>query len=289
MTEPTQFAELNAVLAELTARAAATLGDNFGGAYLQGSFAVGDADLQSDCDFLIPVNGPITAAQEAGLRAMHDEFPTRREHWAQHLEGSYPPVSELRTLAAVGRDWLYIDHGWREMQWSAHCNTEVVRWSLRERGVTLAGPDPRALVDEVPAAVLRARMRRYAGEFLPGLYTWTDFSVAWTQRYAVTTFCRILHTLNSGQVTSKKAALLWALDHLDGRWSGLIQQVLDDRPLGWDAGRSPREGSVTQTLEFAEYAVGIAGGPHLHQPARPLSHLKRREGVTDWPVTPSAG
>jgi hypothetical protein len=94
----------------------------------------------------------------------------RRQHWAQHLEGSYPLASELRTLRGLGRTWLYIDHGWRDMSWSSHCNTEVVRWSLRECGVTLPGPDPRTLVDEVPAAVLRARMRDYAGEFLPELY-----------------------------------------------------------------------------------------------------------------------
>ena len=41
--------------------------------------------------------------------------------------------------------------------------------TLRERGVTLAGPDPRTLVDEVPAAVLRARMRSHAREFLPDM------------------------------------------------------------------------------------------------------------------------
>ncbi len=207
---PTAFPELNAVLRELTTRARGILGANFVGAYLQGSFAVGDADMQSDCDFLIPVRGPITAEQEAGLRAMHDEFPTRPEHWAQHLEGSYPPVDELRTLRALGRDWLYIDHGWREMQWSTHCNTEVVRWSLRECGITLAGPDPRTLVDEVPADALRARMRASAETFLDDLFSWTSLDLAWSQRYAVTTLCRILHTLHTGRVMSKKAALLWA-------------------------------------------------------------------------------
>src|ERR1017187_6574433 len=82
---------------------------------------------------------------------------------------------ELRTLQGMGQKWLYIDHGWRRMQWSTHCNTEVVRWSVRECGVTLTGPDPRTLVDEVPAAMLRARMRDYVGEFLPELFTWTDF------------------------------------------------------------------------------------------------------------------
>jgi hypothetical protein len=88
---PTQFPQLNAILAELAGRAARILGANFVGAYLQGSFAVGDADMQRDCDFLIPVRHQVSAAQEAGLRAMHREFPGRPEHWAQHLEGSYPP------------------------------------------------------------------------------------------------------------------------------------------------------------------------------------------------------
>jgi hypothetical protein len=259
--QPTRFPELNSVLQELTERAMSILQDNFAGAYLQGSFAVGDADIHSDCDFLIPVRRPVTAGQEAGLRALHDELPTRREHWARHLEGSYPLTSELRTLRGLGQKWLYIDHGWRQMQWSAHCNTEVVRWTLRECGVTIAGPDPRTLVEEIPVAVLRARMRAYSREFLPELATWIGFDIAWAQRYAVTTFCRILHTISSGAVTSKKAALLYARDSLDPRWSALIQQVIDDRSLGWDPGEPPRPGSVQQTLAFADYAKALAARP----------------------------
>jgi len=251
---PTQYPELNALLNELTERASGILGDNLVGAYLQGSFAVGDADLYSDCDFLIPVRSPITPDQEANLRALHDEIPTRSGHWTHHLEGSYPVADELRTVGALSRDWLYIDDGWREMQWSTHCNNEVPRWSLRECGVTLAGPDPKTLVDEVTPAVLRARMRRYAVEFLPGLIAWIGFDVAWAQRYAVAQYCRILHTLHSGPVTSKRAAMLWATATLDPAWTALIQQALDDRPLGFDPDEPPRPGSVEQTRAFAAYA-----------------------------------
>lgn len=254
----TQFPELNDLLVELTTRAAQILGDDFVGAYLQGSFAVGDADMHSDCDFLIPVHRLISAEQESALRAMHDEIPTREGHWTSHLEGSYPHEHDLRTLDALDEEWLYIDHGWRQMQWSTHCNTEVVRWSLRECGVTLAGPDPRSLVDEVSATVLRERMRRYAVEFLPDLFTWIPFDIAWAQRYAVTGLSRILHTLETGRVTSKRAALLWAQQSLDPRWSGLIQQVLEDRALGWEPNEAPRPGSVEQTVAFAEYAKAIA-------------------------------
>lgn len=256
---PTPFAELNDLLGELTERAAGILGDNFVGAYLQGSFAVGDADIHSDCDFLIPVHGPITPAQEAGLRAMHDEIPTRPGHWTTELEGSYPLLDELRTLDGLGRPWLYIDHGWRRMQWSTHCNTEVVRWSLRECGIVLTGPEPRQLVDPVPPEVLRARMREHARTFLPDLRSWISLDIAWAQRYAVTTLCRILHTYEEGRVTSKKAALHWAADHLDPPWSGLAGQALDDRQLGWDPDEPPRPGSVPQTLAFVEYTQRRTG------------------------------
>lgn len=260
---PTQFPELNDLLHELTERAAGILGGNLVGAYLQGSFAVGDADIHSDCDFLIPVHGPITPDQEARLRTLHDEIPTRPGHWPHHLEGSYPNKDELRTLDGLGRPWLYIDHGWREMQWSTHCNTEVVRWSLRECGVTLTGPDPTELVDPVGRDALTARMRDYARSFLPDLYSWTSLEIAWSQRYAVMTLCRILYTFHEGRVASKKAALRWAKGHVDPHWSDLLQQALDDRRLGWDPHAPPRPGAVEETLAFVEYVqrrTGVEAG-----------------------------
>ncbi|MHB8510238.1 MAG: hypothetical protein ACYDGR_16605, partial [Candidatus Dormibacteria bacterium] len=150
---PTQFPGLNALLVEFTERVRGILGENFVGAYLQGSFAVGDPDLASDCDFLVPVHRPISAEQEARLRALHRELYARQgsdldelEGWTDHLEGSYPNGDELRTLEGLGRRWLYGDHGNPEMEWSTHCNTEVVRWSMRECGVTLLGPNPESLV-----------------------------------------------------------------------------------------------------------------------------------------------
>jgi hypothetical protein len=255
VTGPTGFPELDRLLGELAERAAAILGADFVGAYLQGSFAVGDADLHSDCDFLIPVHRPVTGEQEAALRAMHDEFPTRPDYWAQRLEGSYPVLADLRTLGGMGRPWLYIDNGRREMQWSTHCNTEVVRWSLRECGVTLAGPPPTDLVDPVPAAVLRERMRADAPALIPGILTWVSFDVAWAQRYTVTTLCRILNTYEVGRVTSKRAALLWALDNVDPPWHDLIRQTLADRELGWDPHDPPSPGTVERTLAFADHVV----------------------------------
>jgi hypothetical protein len=255
---PTIFPELNELLGELVARVESILGDNFVGVYLTGSFALGAADHQSDCDFLVVTEDRVTADQERALRDLHDEIPTRSGLWTHDLEGSYASRADLKTLAGLDKRWLYVDRGWREMQWSTHCNTEDVRWTLRECGLTLAGPEPRELVHEVPADALRSRMRQLTESFLPDLFTWTSFDLAWAQRYAVTTLCRMLYTLDTGEVTSKQASLEWAKHALASRWRDLIQQVLDERALGWDPDDPPRTESVEATIAFSEYAKARA-------------------------------
>jgi hypothetical protein len=70
----------------------------------------------------------------------------------------------------------------------------------------------------------------------------------------------MLYALDSGEVTSKKAALEWAKHTLHPRWPPLIQQVLVDRPLGWDPTEPPRPASVELTLAFADYATDLAAG-----------------------------
>ncbi len=251
---PTDLPELNDLLVELTARAQTILGDDFVGAYLQGSFAVGDADIHSDCDFII-VATTIAARPEAELRHLHDEIPTRDGHWCGHLEGSYAYARDLRDNRTIGSDWLYIDHGARDAEWSAHCNSAVARWSLHEHGITLAGPPPSDLVAEIPADLLRETMRRQLPGILDEFRRWLD--IAWTQRYLVSTYCRTLYTLDTGRVTSKRKALLWAIDTLHPQWRPLLRQVLADRG-GYDPTERPRPGSVDQALGFAGYAVTFA-------------------------------
>jgi hypothetical protein len=209
----------------------------------------------SDCDFLIVTRQALTTEQEHGLRKLHADVRTWPNRWAGHIESSYAPQDDLRSLAGLGRKWLFIDqgHSGSEMQWSTHCNTEVVRWILREHGVTLAGPSPRDLVDEIGPDVLRARMREEAEDFLSGMLTWIKLDSPWAQRYAVTTLCRILHTLETGMVTSKRASLRWARDNLDTKWNDLISEALEGRSLGWNHSDPLKPGVLEATLAFNEH------------------------------------
>jgi hypothetical protein len=101
-------------------------------------------------------------------------------------------------------------------------------------------------------------MRPLIESFLPDLFGWTSFEIGWSQRYAVTTLCRMLYTLETGEVASKPACLEWAKRTLAPAWGDLIQQVLDDRALPWND--PPRPGSVEPTLAFAEFARERAAG-----------------------------
>ncbi|HVF89868.1 MAG TPA: nucleotidyltransferase domain-containing protein, partial [Blastocatellia bacterium] len=147
---PTPYPELNTVLGVLVGRVRAILRDNFVGAYLQGSFAVGDFDLHSDVDFIIVVEEELSENQVHALQAMHGYIFGLESPWAQHLEGSYFPKEVLRHEAQRGKKLWYLDHGARSLIESDHCNTTVVRWVVRENGITLAGPSPDSLVDPIP-------------------------------------------------------------------------------------------------------------------------------------------
>ena len=254
----TPFEELDAVLTGFTSAVRGILGDTFVGAYLQGSFALGAGDIQSDCDFIVAATVLPGGSAEAGLRRLHDEIPTRAGFWTRHLEGSYADVTSLRGVDGLGAQWLFCDHGHRELTWDTHCNSLHTRWILRNHGITLAGPSIADLVDEVPPQAMRDAMRAALPEVMQGLKTWAPFDAAWTQRYTVSTYCRVLYTLHTAKVASKHGALEWASDNLDPTWRPLLTQVMEDRALGWDPADPPRPGSLEATYEFAAYAQSFA-------------------------------
>ena len=279
--EPTPYPELNAVLSYLLEGVTAALKDNFVGAYLQGSFAVGDHSEYSDCDFVVVTRSDLTPGELRDLGRLHaqiHELPY--SYWRTGLEGSYAPAAVLRRWSTTPRDppgelrsynWAdpgtsgspplaypfwYLDHGSKVLVRSEHDNTQVVRWCLREKGVVLAGPDPRELIEPVPAAALRAEVRMTLNR---SLATGLPMPVTAWQAFWVGLFCRILHTLHTGEVASKKVAMSWAQEALSPRWRGLIARAQALRKGDEaQASRPADPGEVEATRDFASYCVAYA-------------------------------
>jgi hypothetical protein len=258
--QPTRFDDLNGVLTELLNGAHAVLEKRLYGAYLTGSFALGDADKYSDVDFLVVAQAPVSEKQHVALGALHLRLFALESPWAQHLEGSYAPLALIRRLDTERAPFLYLDNGSTDLIWSDHDNTAVVRWTLREHGVTLLGPAPTEFINPVSPTHLRQEMRRIVAEWAEFLQTEPEqLGNAWLQPHAVLSHCRILYTVEHGVVASKRVAGLWARDTLDTEWSGLIQRALDDRPDPWGrVHRATDPAAAEATERFVAYVRVVA-------------------------------
>jgi predicted nucleotidyltransferase len=249
----TAFSELDGVLEALVSGVREVLGQNLVGVYLQGSFAVGDADDWSDADFLVVTEEPVGERERPELDELHRRLFDLPLHWAKHVEGSYIDRRLLRTPDPARTKLLFLDHGSQELVWDDHCNTSYVRWVLREHGILLAGPNPRDLVDQMSPDLLRDEAR----ERLPEWVEWAQGLAElnrWQQPYIVISLCRILWTIEHGTVVSKRAAGEWALGVLDPEWSPLIQHALDDRPDPVGRWHQPAAaGDVERTRAFVGY------------------------------------
>lgn len=254
---PTPYPELNAVLQELVACVQAALNSDFVGAYLQGSFAVGDFDQHSDVDFIIATRTELANDHVPALQAIHERIFDLGPEWARHLEGSYFPTATLRDYRQSGTPPWYLDHGSRALVRSDHCNTIVVRWILREHGVILVGPSPATLVDPIPVDALRHEIgdtiRGWGSQILeqPDLYRNRFY-----QGYIVLSYCRMLYDLVRGRPGSKRAGAAWAKENLEPAWSPLIERAWACRPHPAVAVREPPDGAdYERTLEFVRYIM----------------------------------
>ena len=256
---PTSDTELNAVLQELVTSVQKILGSNFVSAYLQGSFAVGDWDNDSDVDFTAVIENEVSDADLPALQKMHARIFNLESEWAKHLEGSYFPKKILKGGDPAKTELLYLDNTHDKLILSDHDNTLVVRWVVREYGITLAGIAPQELIDPVSADHLRqeilSTMREWADEIFSGQWKMGN---KWAQPFAVLSYCRMLHSLHTGRVASKLSGVQWAKSTLDNRWTGLIQRAWDERPNpSLKVRRASEPDEVKSTLDFIHFALEL--------------------------------
>jgi predicted nucleotidyltransferase len=254
---PTPYGDLNAVLAALVEAVRPILVDNLVGVYLQGSFAVGDFDEHSDVDFVVATREELDDHALPRLRKVHPKLYALDSDWAKHLEGSYFPVERLRRHDLAGGQLWYVDNGSTELILSDHDDTIVVRWTVREYGIALYGPDPKSLIDPIPADALKREVRATMHDWARQLADGSErMSTRWYQAFAVLSYARMLHTLETGRVGSKLAGAEWAKRTLDPKWAGLIDRAWADRPDPTAKCKLPADPADRKaTFEFLDYAL----------------------------------
>jgi hypothetical protein len=224
--------------------------------YLTGSLALGDFDPRtSDIDFIVLTDAALSAELVDALRDMHARFDTGGSPWAVRIEAVYANPDALHPNPVSSVPYPQVEKGTPlfmaplESGWIFHLYT------LREHGVTVAGPPMRPLIDPVDPDDMRRAAAPIASLWLEQAHhdpTW----VPWLcerkhQAFVVLTLCRLLYTLDSGSVASKPAAARWAQQALGPRWATLIARSLTNQH---SSGRTP-ESDIADTIAIVRYTV----------------------------------
>ncbi len=257
----TSMPELNAVLLELTSSIEEILGTNFLAAYLQGSFALGDWDLHSDVDFLIVLKDELPLALLPELQAMHRRIYALLSVWAQHLEGSYISQKVLWENSTSVPLW-YLNNGSSQLVLDTHCNTLVTRYTTREHGITLAGANAKTLIEPVLTDELKLEVRLVMQNWGASiLESPAKIETRWYQQFAIISYCRMLETLQTGEILSKRSAALWGQQHLETRWHDLIVTAWQEHAIQRENYKKLADlTDIARTLEFIRYALEFAKG-----------------------------
>lgn len=247
---PTEYSEINVVLEEMLTAVTRILSSQFVGMVLNGSLAVGDFNpKRSDIDFIVVTDGELDAGIVNKLANMHARLRASGHDWATRLEGDYIPASCLRrydpaqaTYPHLGEDGHFAVEG--------HGSDMVIQYfTLREKGVVLAGPPPQTLIDPIlPDDLRQAALGILFGWWQPMLTEPFRLEADDYQVYAVLTMCRILYTLRFGDVVSKPTAVRWGMDVGNGRFASLITQA-----NAWQHGM-PFD-KMDETGDFIRYTV----------------------------------
>lgn len=251
---PTPYPEVNALVMELLESVQAVLNGHFIGMYLDGSLANGGFDQDSDIDFVVVSDEEVSESLFTALQAMHERLSLSDSPFAFQLEGSYLSSQALRRYDPALSLHPNIERGQGErLKWARHDEAWMVHRSvLRERGICLAGPDPQRLIDPVSPDALRWAMRALLSGWVTQLRGEAPPSWRGGQSYIVLSLCRVLVTLEHGQVVSKAAAARWAQETLDKRWGPLIEGAWEGRHQPGLA-VSAQDGLETQ--EFVRYCL----------------------------------
>jgi predicted nucleotidyltransferase len=252
---PTLHPKVNEILHILYTNVSEILQDHFVGMYLFGSLANGDFDQHSDIDVLFVTKDEINDKMFSSLQAMHTQLASLDSPWSIQLEVSYIPQKALRRFDPADKLHPHLDRGGGEiLHWMAHeCNWIIQRHSLRERGIILAGPAPRSLIEPVSASDLRQAVVNILPLWAtPILENPLQIRNRGYQSYVVLSLCRMLYTLQCGTIISKRTAAGWAQDSLSKQWIPLIARAwLGRQTSGSDAEPEDVEG----TLKFIRYTM----------------------------------
>lgn len=180
--------------------------------YLHGSLALGDIDpIRSDIDYLVVTSNILSKEKISELESLHTCILLSDLQWKTNFEGSYIDKIALRRYDSTNSIHPVIRSD-GSLGFDRHGDEWVIqRYIIREKGITLAGPKSKILIDSIASNDLRLAQKNLLKYWwAPQLEDAHRLNTSVYQAYAILTMCRALFTMQYGIVGSKKDAACWA-------------------------------------------------------------------------------
>ena len=218
------------------------LGENLLGVYLHGSLAHGCFNpATSDVDIVFVVTEPCPEKMMIPILDAHRAAELM-------LDATFVTTDQLRVTQALLPVLFLVKENRRIVPMSAGSRDFLAyRQDIHERGIALAGPDPRILFDPVPWALLEEYFAFLAPHVRPFF------------KNPVLMLCRILYAKQRHALCSKREAGEWALGALRPEWRPLVAKAL--RQYIGPASETREMSNEEDLTRFEEYCISLITEP----------------------------
>ncbi len=236
------------LLQQLLLKIQSILSNQFVGMYIGGSIANNSFnDETSDIDCYIVMTASLSKSVIHKIEEIHKKFYVSKILYAKKIEASYIPKhdllnfnpSNIRPYFNEGNFFL-ADYG---------SNFIIELYMLREKGITIAGPDIKTLIKKISVVDLKLAIQKNLDEYWkPVLNDLEKLKRNDYQVFAILTMCRTLYTLETGMIASKTEAAQWAIKNINPDWKDLIEKSLFWKP-------NQVFNRLEETQQFIKYVI----------------------------------
>ena len=201
--------------------------DRIYGIYIYGSIALGAfEELESDIDIIVVTQGDWSSLELKQLKAIHTQI-NKEYPLSKRIEVLYAP---FRYLGIVHPGKAIVAYpavqGGKFSPASRGGLNAVTWWTIQNKGIRLFGPECDALPLKVTwddvLSTMRFNLDVYFVRKMKRPYKYLDSRAA---EFAVSNLCRILTTIEEGEIISKSESLTRWRDRLPARWQKLIDEA----------------------------------------------------------------
>jgi hypothetical protein len=236
-----------------------------GAFYLHGSLALDAFDTQfSDIDFITVINRRTSKDDFDRLAAIHQTLKRQYPDWP--LSGAYLQWGDLGQFEdKIEPHPHYHDDVLHARGY--HDINSVTWWLLKNRGLSLYGPEPTTLDFSVDWDRLTVNMLENLNTYWRGftrkpprmLWLIYDYGIQWV----ILGVLRQFYTFREHDITSKTGSATYGLKHLPARWHPIIQEALNIRHQTKNSLYRSRITRALDAMRFLNYIIAVCNNLYI--------------------------